>query len=210
VIDRRAIPTPQGPARLVQRRSTRPQATLVLTHGAGRGIDVPDLAALAGSLPRRGISVALVEQPWRVAGKRVAARPEALDEGFEAVVNRLRPQTPMFVGGRSAGARVACRTGRRLGAVGVVALAFPLHPPGRPDKSRVDELLDTQIPTLVVQGERDAFGQPAEFPPQQAITGVPDADHSFRVPKRAATTVEQALETVVEAVADWIERRTRR
>jgi predicted alpha/beta-hydrolase family hydrolase len=210
VIDRRAIPTPQGPARLVQRRSTRPQATLVLTHGAGRGIDVPDLAALAGSLPRRGISVALVEQPWRVAGKRVAARPEALDEGFEEVVNRLRPQTPMFVGGRSAGARVACRTGRRLGAVGVVALAFPLHPPGRPDRSRVDELLDTELPTLVVQGERDAFGQPAEFPPQQAITGVPDADHSFRVPKRAATTVEQALETVVEAVADWIERRTRR
>lgn len=206
--DRRVIETPQGPARLVQRRSPRPRATLVLTHGAGRGIDAPDLAALATGLPRRGISVALVEQPWRVAGRRIASRPEALDEGFVAVVNRLRPQTPMFVGGRSAGARVACRTGKGLGAVGVVALAFPLHPPGRPEKSRVDELLGSELPTLVVQGERDSFGGPAEFPPQQRLVGVPDADHSFKVPKRAATTADQALGAVVDAVAAWVDGRT--
>ena len=204
----RVIETPQGPARLVRRRSPRPRATLVLTHGAGRGIDAPDLAALASGLPRRGISVALVEQPWRVAGRRIASRPEALDEGFVAVVDRLRPQTPMFVGGRSAGARVACRTGKGLGAVGVVALAFPLHPPGRPEKSRVDELLGSELPTLVVQGERDSFGRPAEFPPQQRLVGVPDADHSFAVPKRAATSVDQALSAVVDAVAAWIDGRT--
>lgn len=206
--DRRVIETPQGPARLVRRRSPRPRATLVLTHGAGRGIDAPDLAALAAGLPRRGISVALVEQPWRVAGRRIASRPEALDEGFVAVVNRLRPQTPMFVGGRSAGARVACRTGKALGAVGVVALAFPLHPPGRPEKSRVDELLGSELPTLVVQGERDSFGAPPEFPPQQRLVGVPDADHSFKVPKRAATTADQALGAVVDAVAAWVDGRT--
>jgi uncharacterized protein len=204
----RVIETPQGPARLVRRRSPRPRATLVLTHGAGRGIDAPDLAALASGLPRRGISVALVEQPWRVAGRRIASRPEALDEGFVAVVKRLRPQTPMFVGGRSAGARVACRTGKGLGAVGVVALAFPLHPPGRPEKSRVNELLGSELPTLVVQGERDSFGRPAEFPPQQRLVGVPDADHSFAVPKRAATSVDQALSAVVDAVAAWIDDRT--
>jgi uncharacterized protein len=209
VIDRRLIETPQGAARLVQRRSPRPWATLVLTHGAGRGVDTPDLAALATGLPRRGISVALVDQPWLVAGKRIASRPEALDEGFTAVVNRLRPQTPMYVGGRSAGARVACRTGRLLGAVGVVALAFPLHPPGRPEKSRVEELLGSELPTLVVQGERDSFGQPAEFPPQQTIVGVPDADHSFKVPKSAQTTAGEALESVVDAVAAWIDRRVR-
>jgi uncharacterized protein len=209
VIDRRLIETPQGAARLVQRRSPRPWATLVLTHGAGRGVDTPDLAALATGLPRRGISVALVDQPWLVAGKRIASRPEALDEGFTAVVNRLRPQTPMYVGGRSAGARVACRTGRLLGAVGVVALAFPLHPPGRPEKSRVEELLGSELPTLVVQGERDSFGQPAEFPPQQTIVGVPDADHSFKVPKSAQTTADEALESVVDAVAAWIDRRVR-
>jgi len=209
VTDRRVIETPQGPARLVQRRSPRPRATLVLTHGAGGGIGARDLAALAGELPRRGISVALVEQPWRIAGRRIASRPEALDEGFLAVVNRLRPQTPMFVGGRSAGARVACRTGRQVGAVGVVALAFPLHPPGRPEKSRIDELLGSELPTLVVQGERDSFGGPEEFPLQQSLVGIPDADHSFKVPKRAATTPDQALDAVVDAVASWVDRRAR-
>jgi uncharacterized protein len=210
VVDRRDIETPYGPARLVQRRSARPWATLVLTHGAGGGVGAPDLAALATRLPALGVSVALVEQPWRVAGKRIAARPEVLDEGFAAVVDRLRPQTPMFVGGRSAGARVGCRTGRTLGAVGVVALAFPLHPPGRPEKSRVDELLGAGLPTLVVQGERDPFGGPAEFPPQQTLAIVPDADHSFRVPKSAATSSAEALAAVVEAVVGWLERRVRR
>jgi uncharacterized protein len=209
VVDRREIETPQGLARLVQRRSARPWATLVLTHGAGGGIGAPDLYALAVRLPRRGVTVALVEQPWRVAGQRIAARPEVLDEGFAAVVDRLRPQTPLFVGGRSAGARVGCRTARRLGAVGVVALAFPLHPPGRPEKSRASELLGAGVSTLVVQGARDSFGRPEEFPPQQSLVTVPDADHSFRVPKQAETTPADALATVVDAVEQWLRRRTR-
>jgi uncharacterized protein len=209
VVDRREIETPQGLARLVQRRSARPWATLVLTHGAGGGIGAPDLYALAVRLPRRGVTVALVEQPWRVAGQRIAARPEVLDEGFAAVVDRLRPQTPLFVGGRSAGARVGCRTARRLGAVGVVALAFPLHPPGRPEKSRAPELLGAGVSTLVVQGARDSFGRPEEFPPQQSLVTVPDADHSFRVPKQAETTPADALATVVDAVEQWLRRRTR-
>lgn len=210
MVDRRVIDTPHGPARLAQRRATRPWATLVLTHGAGGGIEAQDLYALATRLPRRGITVALVEQPWRVAGLRVAARPEVLDEGFATVVDRLRPQTPMFVGGRSAGARVGCRTGRRLGAVGVVALAFPLHPPGRPEKSRVDELLGAGVSTLVVQGGRDAFGRPEEFPPQQTLVEVPEADHGFAVPKRAELTRQDAVALIVDAVEDWLVRRTKR
>jgi len=117
-----------------------PWATLLLTHGAGAGVDVPDLACLADSLPRRGITVSLIEMPWHVAGRRVAAPPPVLDECLIAAVDRLRPRTPMVLGGRSAGARVACRTGRRLGAIAVLALAFPLHPPRRPERSRVAEL----------------------------------------------------------------------
>ena len=210
MVDRRVIETPHGPARLVQRRATRPWATLVLTHGAGGGIEAPELYALGTRLPRRGVSVALVEQPWRVAGLRVASRPQVLDESFVTVVNRLRPQTPMFVGGRSAGARVGCRTGRRLGAVGVVALAFPLHPPGRPERSRADELLGTGVPTLVVQGDRDPFGRPKEFPPQQTLVEVPEADHGFAVPKRADLTRDEVIALIVDAVEAWLARRVKR
>jgi uncharacterized protein len=183
---------------------------LVLTHGAGGGIGAPDLYALGTRLPRRGITVALVEQPWRVAGKRVAARPEMLDEGFTAIVDRLRPQTPLFVGGRSAGARVGCRTARRLGAVGVVALAFPLHPPGRPEKSRVDELLGAGVSTLVVQGSRDPFGGPTEFPPQQTLVEIPDADHGLSVPKSAKLTRPETIALIVDVVEQWLVRRVGR
>ena len=136
----RLVPTPHGDARLVRDRSRHPVATLLLGHGAGGGVDTPDLAALAAALPRNGVSVVRVEQPWRVAGKKVASRPEVLDECFVAAADRLRVRTPLIVGGRSAGARSAARTARRLGASGYVALAFPLHPPGRPDKSRLAEL----------------------------------------------------------------------
>ncbi|MGH3497623.1 MAG: alpha/beta hydrolase family protein [Nocardioidaceae bacterium] len=208
--DRRIIDTPHGPGRLLQRRSVNPWATLVLTHGAGGGIDAPELDLLSRVLPPQGISVALVEQPWRLAGKRIAPSPRILDEGFCAVVNKIRPQTPMFVGGRSAGARVACRTARGLGGVGVVTLAFPLHPPGRPERSRVDELLGTSLRTLVVQGERDTFGTPAEFPLHLPLVTVPQADHSFSVPAGAGLSQVEAYHVVVEAVAAWIRRRLRR
>ena len=156
----RLVPTPHGDARLVRDRSRHPIATLLLAHGAGGGIESADLAALASALPRNGVSVVRVEQPWRVAGKKVAPRPQVLDECFVAAADRLRVRTPLIVGGRSAGARSAARTARQLGASGYVALAFPLHPPGRPEKSRLAELEAVTVPTLVVQGERDPFGTP--------------------------------------------------
>ena len=162
--DTLVVSTPHGDARLVRDRSRHPIATLLLGHGAGGGIEARDLAALAAELPRQGVSVVRVEQPWRVAGKRVAPRPQVLDECFVAAANRLRVRTPLVVGGRSAGARSAARTSRELGASGFVALAFPLHPPGRPEKSRLDELELVQVPTLVVQGERDPFGTPGGVP----------------------------------------------
>jgi predicted alpha/beta-hydrolase family hydrolase len=210
LIERRDVDTPRGTARIEQHRPSRPWATLALTHGAGGGVDAPDLQVLAGRLPRLGVTVTLVEQPWRVAGKRIAGPPVSLDEGFQAAVSSLRSRTPLFVGGRSAGARVGCRTGRGLGAVGVVALAFPLYPPGRPDRPRTAELDASGLPVLVVQGTRDPFGSPVQFPPHVRVVGVPDADHSLRVPKRAPTTVEDVESLLVESVVGWMRRRLRR
>jgi len=209
-VERRELPTPHGPARLLQRRAVAPWATLVLTHGAGGGVDAPDLVHLATVLPRRGISVALVEMPWRVSGHRIAAPPPVLDECFAAATNRLRPRTPMVLGGRSAGARVACRTARGLGAIGVLALAFPLHPPGHPERTRVAELSGARLPVMVVQGERDPFGAPSAFPVGTAITPVAFADHSFAVPRTAPVRRDDVLAEVALAVHDWVARRLHR
>jgi hypothetical protein len=206
VSDIQLVATPHGPARLVRDRSRHPVATLLLGHGAGGGVDAPDLAALASALPRQGVSVIRVEQPWRVAGRRVAARPQVLDECFVAAANRLRVRTPLIVGGRSAGARSAARTARELGASGYLALAFPLHPPGRPERSRLAELDSVALPTLVVQGERDPFGTPEEFPVDRELTVVPGADHGFKVPRRGPVTAEEALGIVVEAVLEFVVR----
>ncbi|PLW74391.1 hydrolase, partial [Streptomyces sp. DJ] len=103
------------------------------------------------------------------------------------------------------GARVACRTARPLGASAVLALAFPLHPPGRPERSRADELLGTGLPTLVVQGDRDPFGRPEEFPAGSEVAPVPGGDHGFAVPKSAAVGQEEALRRLTAAVADWLD-----
>ena len=200
------VSTPHEDARLVRDRSRHPIATLLLGHGAGGGVDAPDLEALAAALPRQGVSVVRVEQPWRVAGKKIAPRPRVLDECFVAVANTLRVRTPLVVGGRSAGARSAARTARELGAAGYLALSFPLHPPGRPDKSRLDELEAVAVPTLVVQGERDPFGTPDEFPPDRELAVVPDADHGFRVPKRGLVSADEAMAIIVEAVLEWVVR----
>src|SRR5690242_16527653 len=154
------IATPQGDARVVRRAARGAIADLVLTHGAGGGIDAPDLARLAADLPGNGISVTLVEMPWRVQGKKLAPRPALIDEAYRAVMAGLRPRAPFVLGGRSAGARSACRIATEVGAEGVLALSFPLHPPGRPEKSRLDELVGVDLPTLVVQGGHDAFGRP--------------------------------------------------
>ncbi|MFD3681467.1 alpha/beta family hydrolase [Streptomyces sp. NPDC058613] len=207
-----SVDTPPGEARVTWHTAPAARLVLAVGHGAGGGIEARDLQALAAALPARGITVALVEQPWRVAGKKVAAAPKVLDEGWRGLWPVLaRPGLPVVAGGRSAGARVACRTAASLGAAGVLALAFPLHPPGRPEKSRADELLGAGRPVLVVQGGRDAFGRPGEFPapggqdPYELVE-VPGGDHGFAVPKRAPTTQRQALDVITDAVGGWLER----
>ncbi len=202
----RMVATPRGEARLVTRRAKRPIATLVLTHGAGGGIEAPDLLRLARTLPQQDVSVVLVEMPWRVAGKRLAPAPAVIDACFTAAVDGLRMRSPLVLGGRSAGARSACRIGRQVGARGVLALAFPLHPPGRPEKSRLDELLGARVPTLVIQGERDPFGTPEELPAGVELAVVPAADHSMKVPKGAGVSQADALAVVLEATLEWVVR----
>jgi predicted alpha/beta-hydrolase family hydrolase len=202
----RLVSTPRGDARLVVRRAKRPLATLVLTHGAGGGVDAPDLARLARTLPQQDVSVTLVEMPWRVAGKRLAPAPGVIDECFVAVLDGMRTRSPLVVGGRSAGARSACRIGRRLGARGVLALSFPLHPPGKPEKTRLHELQNARLRTLVIQGERDPFGTPEEFPEGVDLAVVPSADHSMKVPKSAPVSQDDALSVVLEATLEWVVR----
>ncbi|MFF3299772.1 alpha/beta family hydrolase [Streptomyces sp. NPDC002908] len=201
------VGTDAGEARITWHPAKRARLVLALGHGAGGGIEARDLRALAAALPERGVSVALVEQPWRVAGKKVAPAPRTLDTGWRGVWPALTaPGLPVVAGGRSAGARVACRTGAELGARAVLALSFPLHPPGRPEKSRADELLGAALPALVVQGGRDPFGRPEEFPPgQHGLVEVPYADHGFAVPKKAPSTEEQAMELLTGAVASWLD-----
>ncbi len=201
-----SVPTPYGEARLHRDRSRHPIATLLLGHGAGGGVESADLVALARALPGQGISVVRVEQPWRVAGKKVAPRPEVLDRCFVSASDKLRVRTPLVVGGRSAGARSAARTSRELGAAACLALSFPLHPPGKPERSRLEELDAVAVPTLVVQGERDAFGTPEEFPEHFDMTVVPGADHGFKVPKSGPVGQDVALAIIVEATLEWIVR----
>ncbi len=204
-----SVETPAGEARLfADLPEGRALALLVLGHGAGGGIDARDLAALARELPAHGIAVVRVEQPWRVAGKRVASPPAQLDKAWlvavPEAVRRTGVSGPVFVGGRSAGARVACRTAGDVGAAGVVALAFPLHPPGRPDRSRVAELLGTDVPVLVVQGDRDSFGGPAELPDGPRVVPVPGADHGFKVPASSPLSQAEALALIVTAVRGFL------
>jgi predicted alpha/beta-hydrolase family hydrolase len=201
------VETPSGDARITWHAAPGARAVLALGHGAGGGVEARDLQALARRLPEEGVTVALVEQPWRVAGKKVAPAPATLDGGWRAVWPALeQPGLPVVAGGRSAGARVACRTGKELGAVGVLALSFPLHPPGKPEKSRAEELT-TGLPLLVVQGGRDPFGRPGEFPGDVRVTEVPHGDHGFAVPKRAETGQEEALGILTDAVAAWLGER---
>ncbi len=201
------VGTPQGEARIRWYHAGDARAVLALGHGAGGGVETADLAMLAATLPERSVTVALVEQPWRVAGKRLAPAPRTLDAAWTALWPALaRPGPPVVAGGRSAGARVACRTARTLGARAVLALSFPLHPPGRPERSRVDELREAGVPVLVVQGGRDTFGTPAEFPRGTELIEVPHGDHSFVIPKKAGTTTEAVLAEVVEPVAAWLTR----
>jgi len=162
------LETPHGAARAHLHPAGEPRAALVLGHGAGGGVAARDLVAATRAASSERLSVALVEQPYRVAGRRSPAPARQLDAAWTAVVERLLGGElrglPLIAGGRSAGARVACRTAAATGAVGVLCLAFPLHPPGRPEKSRQAELDAVQVPVLVVQGASDPFGMPAGGP----------------------------------------------
>ncbi|MFG2127724.1 alpha/beta family hydrolase [Streptomyces sp. NPDC048751] len=199
------VETDVGPARITWHPAKKARLVLAVSHGAGGGIEARDLKALAAELPGHGVTVALVEQPWRVAGKKVAPAPKTLDVGWRGIWPALaEPGLPVISGGRSAGARVACRTATELGAHAVLALSFPLHPPGKPEKSRAGELLGAGVPTLVVQGGNDPFGKPEEFPEgTYELIEVPYGDHGFAVPKRADIGQDRALEIITAGVVGW-------
>ncbi len=203
----RSVATPHGEGRLHTRRATRPIATLLLSHGAGGGIESRDLWALADALPAQGVSVVLFEQPWRVAGRKVATAPPTLDAALTCAADVMRVRTPLVVGGRSAGARSAARTARSLGATGCLALSFPLHQPGRTEPTRLPELRGTGLPTLLIQGERDPMGRPEEFPgdlERVDMVVVPGADHGLKVPARAGVSQDEAMGIVVESTLEWL------
>jgi hypothetical protein len=195
------LDTPHGPARAHLRSADEPRAALVLGHGAAGGVEAPDIVAATEAALSEGITVALVEQPYRVAGRRSPARAPQLDAVWVSVVEQLLggelAGLPLIVGGRSMGARVACRTAEATGAVGVLCLAVPLEPPqraGKPPQSRLDELDAVTVPTLVVQGERDRFGMPPPGPARHVAT-VP-GDHNLKTD----------LEAVGAAVRAWLSR----
>lgn len=202
----REIETPSGLARAhVSPTATRSARGLaVLGHGAGGGVESADLVAVTEALNGAGWDVARVVQPYRVRGRRAPEAAPRLDAAWIPVVVALRGQRrhPVLVGGRSSGARVACRTAEEVGAAAVLALAFPLHPPGKPEKSRVAELAAVKLPVLVVQGARDPFGDEAELraalgsgpAPHRAIVSVP-GDHSLR----------HSAARVAHEVVGWIE-----
>ena len=194
------VETPHGPARAHLHRANDPRGVLVLGHGAGGGVEAPDLVAATEAALGHGFSVALVEQPYRVAGRKSSPPAHHLDAAWIAVMEHLESShfrdLPVVTGGRSAGARVACRTAADTGAEGVLCLAFPLQPPARkgkePGPSRLDELEAVKVPMLVVQGERDRFGMPPATS-RRTVVQVP-GDHSLRTD----------LDAVAAAVRAWL------
>ncbi len=198
------LPTPHGSARAHLHPVDDAEFALVLGHGAGGGVSSPDLVATTNAAQSLGVSVGLVEQPYRVAGRRSPAPARQLDSAWVAVLSQLQDGAleglSIITGGRSAGARVACRTAVDVGAVAVLCLAFPLHPPGRgddPSKSRLGELEAVALPTLVVQGERDPFGMPPDGP-NRTVVRVP-GDHSLRSSATVGAAVSDWLPTLIRA-----------
>ena len=193
--------TPSGPARAHLHRAEQARGSLVLGHGAGGGVEAPDLIAARDAALGAGYTVALVEQPYRVAGRRSPAPAKRLDEAWITAIEQLRAAElqglPLVVGGRSLGARVACRTLQETGGEAVLCLAFPLVPPRRGDKppqSRLPELEAVAVPVLVVQGESDRFGMPPEGPNRKVVKV--RGDHGLK----------SDTEAVGGAVADWLGR----
>lgn len=212
------VDSAQGPGHLLWSRADVPRAVVLLGHGAGGGVDSWDLTALAAGLPEAGVSVVRYVQPWRVAGRRVAVRPPLLDEAWLPAVDAVTADAqdlPLVTGGRSAGARVACRTANATGARGVLCLSFPLHPPGRPDRSRAAELLAPDCPRLVVQGTRDPFGTGEEIRAvdeeiravdegRVSLLEVPDAGHDLRPAVRAGIDRSALRDRLVARVLAWM------
>jgi uncharacterized protein len=192
------IDTPHGLARAHLELSADPRGALILGHGAGGGVDAPDLVAASRGAEAVGFSVVRVEQPYRVAGRRSPAPATQLDAAWTAVVSQLADDQlaglPLVTGGRSSGARVACRTADATAARGVLCLAFPLVPPRRSGAatSRIDELDAVRVPTLVVQGERDPFGMPP--PAANRVVVRVRGDHSLKADPQAVTA----------AVEEWL------
>lgn len=190
------IDTPHGPALAHLYEAAQPAGALVLGHGAGGGFAAKDLVAATGAALEAGVSVAQVEQPYRVAGRRSPAPAKQLDAAWTAVVEHLRDGElnglALVAGGRSAGARVACRTAAETSAVAVLCLAFPVHAPGRPEKTRLDELDAVEVPVLVVQGDSDPFGMPPPAPGREVVT-LP-GNHSLK----------KDLPALAAAVRDWL------
>lgn len=192
------IDTPHGEAAVTLHCTPGAVAALLLGHGAGGGIAAPDLVTATRAAQRAGVDVALVEQPYRVAGRRAPAAAGQLDSAWLAVADELGRRTftgmPLVFGGRSSGARVACRTSTAGGAVAVLCLAFPVHPPGKPHLDRLAELDGVEAPVLVVQGERDRFGVPPAS--RHREVALLRGDHSLRTD----------LEGVDRAVGEWLQR----
>jgi uncharacterized protein len=194
------LDTPHGTANAHLHPADDPGAALILGHGAGGGVGAPDLVAATESARDEGITVALVEQPYLVAGRRSPAPARQLDTAWTTAVDQLAAGEldglPLVVGGRSLGARVACRTAEANGAVAVLCLAFPLQPPRRPPRppaaSRLPELDQLRVPTLVVQGEKDPFGIPPAAA-NRTVVQVP-GNHSLRTD----------VEAVAAAVRSWL------
>jgi predicted alpha/beta-hydrolase family hydrolase len=192
------VETPHGRAVVHLHPVDRPRGAVVLGHGAGGGVTAPDLVAATRAANDAEFTVALVEQPYRVAGRRSPAPARQLDVAWTAVLDQLRAGElrglPLVVGGRSLGARVACRTAEATGASGVLCLAFPLQPPrrGTASPSRLPELEAVTVPMLVVQGERDPFGMPPSSP-TRTVVQVP-GDHGLK----------KDLEAVAAAVREWL------
>jgi predicted alpha/beta-hydrolase family hydrolase len=190
------ITTAQGPGTVVVEEAAAARLLLVLTHGSAGSVEAPDLLAVRDAALAAGVTVARVTQPFRQAGRRAPGPAERQDEAWEAMIAQLRAGyegLPLVQGGRSNGARVACRTAGAVGARGVVALAFPLHPPGRPERSRADELRGAGVDVLVVNGDRDPFGIPDESDAARLVV-LPGEGHDLKKdPAR-----------VGEVVAEWL------
>ena len=192
------IETPHGPARIHLDAAPDHSGFLMLGHGAGGGVSAPDLTVAADAAKAVGSSVARIEQPYRVAERKAPASAAQLDAAWEAVAEHVRAEhlgdAPLISGGRSSGARVACRTATEIGAAAVLCLAFPEHPPGKPEKSRQEELNAVGVPVLVVQGESDPFGMPTGNSIHEIVAV--KGNHSLR----------SDLDAVREAVAKWLAR----